>query len=122
MPIPIIADYDFVWTAFAAGVTDQAPDTDTEIYIGAEDRNRTEIMLQAESEVLLSDDVDINVETSNNGVAWDTVPYASLNLSAPTYRKTILINPGPKLMRLRADNNHASNTTSPTATVRVTKF
>ena len=47
---------------------------------------------------------DFNVETSPDGVNWDTVPFATINLGANA-TASMLVQPGMKYIRMRIDNN-----------------
>jgi hypothetical protein len=70
------------------------------------------------SETNVSNDVDINVMTSMDGENYDNVAYTETNLG-DNERKTILVNPGPAYMRLRADNNHATDAAKPAAEILI---
>ena len=103
------------WAAFAP-TTDKAPDTDTEIDISL----ATSIAIQIDTTAAgnVSNDNDINVETSPDGANWHSVPYAERNIGDAEV-KTFLVEPGPKKIRLRADNNHASSNAQITCRVLV---
>ncbi len=95
----------YVWAAFAPA-TDVSPDTDTEINVIRAKSIAIQIDTTAAGNV--SDDVDINVQASPDGINWDSVPYAASNMGDNEI-KTFLVEPGPQKIRLRADNNHASD-------------
>ncbi len=103
------------WASFTPA-TDVKPDADIEINIDL----ATSIAIQIDTSLggNVSDDIDINVHTTLAGGPWDTVPYASKNI-ADAEVKTFLIEPGPKRIRLRADNNHATDAAVITALVLV---
>jgi len=103
------------WAAFAPA-TDVAPDTDTEIDISLATSIAIQIDTTASGNV--SNDVDINVESSPDGSNWDSVAYAERNIG-DNELKTFLVEPGPKKIRLRADNNHASSNAAITCRVVV---
>jgi len=105
----------YAWAAFAP-TTDKAPDTDTEINIVRAKSIAVQIDTTAAGNV--SNDVDINVEASPDGTNWDDVPYAEKNIGDNEV-KTFLVEPGPQLIRLRADNNHASDNAAPAVRVMV---
>ena len=105
------------WTAFAPA-TDAAPDTDTEIDVEFADTIYIEIDTTATGNV--SDDVDINVESSPDGTNWDSTPYAERN-AGDNETVPFLVETGPKKIRLRADNNHATDNAAPVARVLVRK-
>ena len=69
-------------------------------------------------ETNVSNDVDINIMTSMDGENFDNVAYTELNLS-DNERKTVLIHPGPAYMKLRADNNHATDAAKPEAEILI---
>ena len=101
------------WAAWAT-TDDKAPDTDTEIDISL----ATSISIQIDSTAgaSVSDDIDVNVESSPDGSVWDTIPYAERNIGDDQI-KTFLVEPGPKLIRIRADNNHGSDNAAITVKV-----
>lgn len=103
------------WAAFAPA-TDQVPDIDTEIDISL----ATSIAIQIDTTASgnISNDNDINVESSPDGTNWDSVAYAERNIGDNEV-KTFLVEPGPKKIRLRADNNHASSNAAISARVLV---
>lgn len=105
------------WAAFAP-TTDVVPDTDTEITV----EHAASIYIQMDTTAAgnVSDDNDINVESSPDGINWDTEPYAERNIGDNKI-KTFLVEPGPKKIRLRADNNHASSNAAITCKVLVRK-
>ena len=92
------------WASFPPA-TDVAPDADIVIYIDL----ATSISIQVDTTKAgnASDDIDINVHSTLAGGPWDTVPFAERNIGDAEV-KTFLIEPGPKRIRLRADNNHGS--------------
>ena len=92
------------WASFSPA-TNVKPDTDLEINIDL----ATSISIQVDTTLggNASDDIDINVHATLVGGPWDTVPYAERNIGDAEV-KTFLIEPGPKRIRLRADNNHGS--------------
>lgn len=105
----------YAWTAFAPA-TDTTPDSDTEINIIRAKSIAIQIDTTAAGNV--SDDVDINVEASPDGTNWDDVPYAEKNIGDNEV-KTFLVEPGPQKIRLRADNNHATDNAAPAARVLI---
>lgn len=92
------------WASFSPA-TDVKPDSDFFIDIDL----ATSIAIQIDTTLSgnASDDIDINVHAALAGGPWDTVPFAERNIGDAEV-KTFLIEPGPKRIRLRADNNHAS--------------
>lgn len=94
------------WTDTGAN-TDVTPDTDTEIDVQYAQR----IILQIDSTNSnnTSTDFDVNIESSLDGKAWDTEPYAERNIGDGKIL-TFLVTPGPKRIRLRGDNNDAGTT------------
>ncbi len=92
------------WASFTPA-TDVKPDTDISIHIDL----ATSIAIQLDTTLggNASDDIDINVHAALAGGPWDTVPFAERNIGDAEV-KTFLIEPGPKRIRLRADNNHGS--------------
>lgn len=103
------------WAAFAPA-TDKAPDTDTEIDV-SQARSIT-IQIDTTAAGNVSDDNDINVEATVDDSTWDSVPYAEKNIGDNEI-KSFLVEPGPKTIRLRADNNHASSNAAITCIVLV---
>ena len=106
------------WATFAPA-TDKTPDTDTEIDISL--ASSISIQIDTTAAANDSDDNDINVESSPDGTNWDTVPFAERNIGDGEI-KTFLVEPGPKLIRLRADNNHASDSANISARVLLRSF
>jgi hypothetical protein len=107
----------FTWSAFAPG-TNQAPDVDLEFAIGDKDFSLLASTLDAAN---VSDDVDVFVQVSNveeGAKEWTTRSYAGLNLTDNESADKI-VTKGPKLARLRANNNHATDNAAPTAIVRL---
>lgn len=96
--------------------TDVDPDEDKEIYV---ERAR-HIAIQADTTLAsnTSTSFDINVEASMDGQKWDSIPYAEMNLGDNEI-KTMLINPGPKYIRLRGDQNASAKTGYVEAYVKV---
>ena len=92
------------WASFTPA-TNVKPDTDIFIDIDL----ATSIAIQIDTTLggNASDDIDINVHAALAGGPWDTVPFAERNIGDAEV-KTFLIEPGPKRIRLRADNNHGS--------------
>lgn len=108
------SSYDFTWAAFA--VQDgKAPDTDSVLEV----RRGESIHLQADTTAAgnVSTDTDINVITSSDGTNYDTVPYATLANLGDAAIQSIMVTPGPKFMKLRADNNDGSNNSAPAVRV-----
>jgi len=105
----------YAWSAFAPA-TDTAPDTDTVINVIRAKSIAIQIDTTAAGNI--SNDIDINVEASPDGTNWDDVPYAEKNIGDNEI-KTFLVEPGPQKIRLRADNNHASDNAAPAARVMV---
>lgn len=105
------------WAAFAP-TTDKAPDTDNEINV----EHAASIYIQIDTTTTenVSDDNDINVQSSPDGVVWDTEPYAECNIG-DNQIKSFLVEPGPRRIRLRADNNHATANAAITCKVLVRK-
>lgn len=97
--------YEFFWDSVVASDTDVTPEKDTIINV----EKASSIAVQADTtpDDNASTSVDVNVEASIDGVKWDTVPYAEMNLGDAEV-KTMLVNPGPFRIRLRLDNNVAS--------------
>lgn len=105
------------WSAFAP-TTDKAPDTDTEISV--EFADTIYIQIDTTPAANVSDDVDINVESSPDGTNWDTTPYAERN-AGDNELVPFLVESGAKKIRLRADNNHATDNAAPVVRVLVRK-
>lgn len=105
------------WAAFAPA-TDKTPDTDTSIDV----RQAKTITVQIDTTAAgnVSNDNDVNIEATLDDTNWDSVPYAEKNIGDNEI-KTFLVAPGPKTIRLRADNNHASSNAAITARVYVRK-
>ncbi|HEA68073.1 hypothetical protein LCGC14_0867570 [marine sediment metagenome] len=92
------------WASFTPA-TNVAPDTDIKINIDLATSISIQIDTMASGNA--SDDIDINVHSTLLGGPWDSVPFAERNIGDAEV-KTFLIEPGPKMIRLRADNNHGS--------------
>lgn len=107
-----------VWAAFSPA-TDVTPDVDTEIDISLAASIAIQIDTTAAGNA--SDDNDINVETTLDGTNWDNVNYAERNIGDNEI-KTFLVQPGPYKIRLRADNNHATDDAVITARVLVSSY
>lgn len=107
-----------VWSSFAPAI-DVTPDVDTEIDISLAASIAIEIDTTAAGNA--SDDNDINVESSLDGISWDNVNYAERNIGDNEI-KTFLVSPGPYKIRLRSDNNHATDNAVITARVLVRSY
>ena len=96
--------------------TDVAPDVDTNIDVS----QAKSIAIQANTTHAsnTSTSIDVNVEATLDGVTWDTIPYAEMNLGDAEI-KTMLVEPGVKTIRLRVDNNAVGTTGYVTAKVYV---
>jgi len=96
--------------------TNVTPDEDREIDIEAAEG----VAIQADTSDPrnTSTNIDVNVMASLDGVKWDSVPYAEMNLGDAEV-KTMLINPGPFKVRLRVDNNASGTTGYVRAIVKV---
>jgi len=105
------------WTNTGAN-TDVAPDTDK--YIDTLFARLIVIQIDSTHESNTSTDIDINIEATVDGSAWDTIPYAERNIG-DAQRKTFLVTGGPRNIRLRLDNNAAATTAYVTARVLVVK-
>ena len=92
------------WANVIQNTTDNTPDTDTEIDIA----HTRSIAIQVDTTATAntSADIDINVETSPEGITWDTVLYTTYNIGDNEI-KTFLVEPGPRRMRLRLDENNS---------------
>jgi len=95
--------YDYFWDSVAQNQTNVAPQDDKIIDI----ERALSVAVQADTTPAdnASTSVDINVMASIDGVKWDSVPYAEMNLGDAQV-KTMLINPGPLKIRLRLDENN----------------
>jgi len=89
------------WTNKSAA-TDISPDEDKEVDVEAAESVAIQASTTDPNNTATS--VDVNVETSLDGVTWDTTPYAEMNLGDAEI-KTMLIEPGPFKIRVRIDNN-----------------
>lgn len=98
-------EYEFFWDSVVASETDEAPEVDTIINV----ERASSIAVQADTTPAdnISTSVDVNVMASIDGVKWDNVPYAEMNLGDAEV-KTMLVNPGPLRLRLRLDENSAA--------------
>jgi hypothetical protein len=104
------SSYEITWTAFA--VQDgKAPDVDTVIEVRRGESIHLQLDTTASTNV--STDTDINVISSSDGTNYDTVPYATLANLGDAAVQSIMVTPGPKFMKLRADNNDGSNSSAP---------
>lgn len=94
---------ELFWDSVAQNTTDKAPQEDKIVDV----EKATEIAIQADTTPPdnTSTSVDINVEATLDGSTWDSVPYAEMNLGDNEI-KTMLVNPGPKRIRLRLDENN----------------
>lgn len=92
--------------SIAATVTDKPPEVGEVLNVDL--ASLIVIQLDTTAAANVSDDVDLNVESSLDGQNWDTEPYAERNIGDNKI-KTFLVEPGPRFFRFRADNNHASN-------------
>ena len=83
--------------------TNEKPDIDKEIDV----ERASSIVVQADTThpSNTATSVDINIHATLNGVAWDTIPYAEMNLGDAEV-KTMLINPGVMKLRIRIDTNN----------------
>ena len=108
---------EIIWTNKSAA-TDQVPDSDTVISVLY--ANRIAIQIDSTHASNTSTDIDINVETTLDGVNWDTVPYAERNIGDAEI-KTFLVEVSVAKIRLRLDNNTASSVAYVTARVQVVK-
>ena len=109
------AIYTIKWTD--CETTDKAPDGgDTIINI----ERASSIAIQADSTAALSTgtSIDINVESSLDGVTWDSTPYAEMNIGDAEV-KTFLLNPAPLKIRLRLDYNSGGTRADVTVKVKV---
>ena len=107
--------YVIVWTNCTT--TDKAPDgEDLEIDI----EKACEISVQADSTAALSTgtSIDINVESTLQGLLWDTTPYAEMNIGDAEV-KTMLVTPGPLKIRFRLDYNSGGTRADVTVKVKV---
>jgi len=95
--------YELFWDSIAQNQTNQAPSKD--IIIDVEKAESIAVQADTTPADNASTSVDINVMSSPDGVTWDTVPYAEMNLGDAQI-KTMLINPGPLKIRLRLDENN----------------
>jgi len=97
--------YEFFWDSVAASQTNQTPVFDRILDV----ERATGIAVQADTSPTdnVSTSVDVNVMASLDGVNWDNVPYAEMNLG-DNQVKTMLVEPGPFKLRLRLDNNNAA--------------
>lgn len=107
-----------VWSSFAPA-TDVTPDVDTEIDISL--AGSISIQIDTTAAGNASDDIDINIESSLGGSVWDNLSFAERNIGDNEI-KTFLIEPGPYKIRLRADNNHATDDAVITARVLVSSY
>lgn len=104
------SSYELSWTAFA--VQDgKAPDVDTVIEVRRGESIHMQVDTTATANVSTS--TDINVITSSDGTNYDTVAYASLAALADAAVQSIMVTPGPKFMKLTADNNDGVNSSAP---------
>jgi len=94
------------WTNVTQNTTDNRPDEDEVIDISF--ARSIAIQVDTASVTNSSTDLDINVETSPDGVKWDTEPYAECNIG-DNQIKTFLVTPGPAYMRLRLDENNTGS-------------
>ena len=97
---------EITWTGVTQNTTDNAPDEDKSIDI----RFARSIVIQIDtvSVTNASTDLDINVETcvDEAEAVWDSTPYAEANIGDAAI-KSFLVNPGPRKMRLRLDENNS---------------
>lgn len=99
---------EITWTGVTQNTTDIAPDTDKIIDIRFA-RSITVLTSTLDTEVTnASTDVDINVEVcvDEAEAIWTTVPYAEGNIGDNAV-DAFLVNPGPRKMRLRLDENNS---------------
>jgi len=96
-------EYEFLWDSIAQNTTNEPPKVDTIINI----ERASSIAVQADTTPAhnVSTSVDINIMASIDGVKFDTVPYAEMNLGDAEI-KTMLVAPGPLRIRLRLDENN----------------
>ena len=113
MPRDVIS---FVWTNTGAN-TDVAPDHDTILDVLY--AQRISIQLSSKSISNTSDNFDVNIESSQDRIVWDTLPYAQSSIGDDEVR-TYLVQPGPRFMRLRGDNNASGTTGYVFALVQIT--
>jgi len=107
--------YVLKWTD--CQTTNKAPDgIDVEIDV----EKASSISVQADSTAVLSDgsSIDVNVHSSPDGSSWDTTPYAEFNIGDAEV-KTVLVEPGPKKIRLRLDYNSGGSRADVTVKVKV---
>jgi hypothetical protein len=95
--------YELDWDSIAQNQTNVAPRNDQVIDI--ERASRVAVQADTTPSDNTSTSVDINVMASIDGVIWDTVPYAEMNLGDAQI-KTMLVEPGPFKIRLRLDENN----------------
>jgi len=96
----------FDWTN-TGNNTDVAPDHDKEIDVTY--AQRVAIQIDTTNTLNTSTDIDVNVEADLGDGVFDTEPYAQANIGDSKV-KTFLVEPWVKKIRLRCDNNDASNT------------
>jgi len=90
------------WTNTGAA-TDVVPDTDTAIDIGYAETVAVQVDLTHASNT--SNNWDTKVLTSVDGTNYDTVAYATDSAAADATIHTFLVNPGPRYMKLRGNQN-----------------
>lgn len=92
------------WASITQNTTDNAPDEDEKIDI----TYAKTIAVQADTTATgnVSSDLDVNVEVTLDGLNWDTVPYAEMNIGDNAL-KTMIVTPAGRKMRLRVDENNS---------------
>jgi len=118
---------NYTWASIGTSTTDVAPDSDLEIPFIVFEAGSDRILKRAKSVSIHGDtehtdnastDADFNLETSPDGVEWDTEPLLSFNLG-DAKAKTRFLTTGAVKGRMRADNNDGSNAGSLKAIVTI---
>lgn len=108
--------YTLTWTSFAAA--DGTADDDATI-IEIDQAKSIAVQVDTLTATSPSTSTDFNVLASIDGSVYDNTNYAEELAVGADIVKTILVTPGPKRIKILADNNDGSNNSAPIVKVFV---
>lgn len=94
--------YTWFWSDVQADCQDVAPDVD--YILDVEFCESIYIQCSTVNALTVGANTDFNVETSPDGVNWDTIPFATINLGANVVA-SMLVAVGMRYIRMRLDEN-----------------
>lgn len=104
------------WTSFAQA--NGVADDDATIF-EIDQAKSIAVQMDTLTQTSPSTSTDFNILVSNDGTVFDNVNYAEELALGADKVKTILVTPGPKQMKILADNNDGANNSAPLVKVIV---